>query len=62
MRVLLSDALSLRSGTVFTLPCARKRQTAMLVASFAICAVEAQRVSGAVHVLKPNCKAPCMAM
>jgi len=34
---LLSDALSLRSDSVFALPCAKKRQIAMLVASSAIC-------------------------
>jgi len=33
----LLDALSLRSDSVFALPCAQKRQIAMLVASSAIC-------------------------
>ena len=37
VHVLLSDTLSLRSDSVFALPCARKRQIAMLVASSAIC-------------------------
>jgi len=48
MHVVLFDALSLRPGSVFTLPCAQKHQTAMLVASSAICG--SVRVSGAVHV------------
>ena len=37
VHVLLSDALSLHSDSFFALPCAQKRQTAMLVASHAIC-------------------------
>jgi len=37
VHVLLSDALSLRSDSVFALPCAQKRQIAMLAASSAIC-------------------------
>jgi len=37
VHVLLSDALSLRSDSVFAPPCAQKRQIAMLVASSAIC-------------------------
>ena len=49
MHVLLSDALSLRSDSVFALPCPQKRQIAMLVASSAICG--SKRVRGAVHVL-----------
>jgi len=37
VHVLLSDALSLRSDSVFALPCAQKSQIAILVASSAIC-------------------------
>ena len=37
MHVVLFDTLSLRSDSVLTLTCARKHQTAMLVASSAIC-------------------------
>jgi len=37
VHVLLFDALSLRPNSVFTLPCAKKHQTAMLVASSAVC-------------------------
>jgi len=37
MHVVLFDALSLRPDSVSTLPCAQKHQTAMLVASSAIC-------------------------
>jgi len=37
VHVLLSDALSLRSDSVFALPCVQKRQIAMLVSSSAIC-------------------------
>jgi len=37
MHVVLFDALSLCSDSVFTLPCAQKHQTAVLVASSAIC-------------------------
>jgi len=37
VHVLLSDAPSLRSNSVIALPCAQKRQIAMLVASSAIC-------------------------
>jgi len=37
MHVALFDALSLGSDSVFTLPCAQKHQTAVLVASSAIC-------------------------
>ena len=36
MYVVLFDALSLGSDSFFTLPCAQKHQTAMLVASSAI--------------------------
>ena len=37
VHVLLSDVLSLRSDSVFALPCAQKRQISMLVAISAIC-------------------------
>jgi len=37
MHVVLFDALSLGSDSFFTLPCAQMHQTAMLVASSAIC-------------------------
>ena len=37
VHVLLSDALSLRSDSLFSLPSTQKRQIAMLVASSAIC-------------------------
>jgi len=37
MHVVLFDALSLGSDSFFTLPCAQTHQTAMLVASSAIC-------------------------
>ena len=37
MHMALFDPLSLRSNSIFPLPCAQKHQTAMLVASSAIC-------------------------
>jgi len=36
VHVLLADAMSLRSDSVFALPCAQKRQISMLVSSSAI--------------------------
>jgi len=51
MHVVLFDALSLGSESFLTLPCARMHQTAMLVASSAICGSVQYRMSAAGHVL-----------